>query len=240
MNPITGLKATFLMLFLGVASFVSFKAEAGDPPKFVGSITFSIKMNIPEENQAQMAGMIPTQYQMFIKGDKTAMVYKDGMMALMMPKLVIDAKTNESYIVNDAAKTVKTMETPPVDPTKDQAAVKKVVETSETMKIAGYLCKKYLITIVDDQNGQEMVMTMWITDQLGQVNYGKNASVASMSPWIKAGVKGMPLKMTFSQMGAPIEMEAIAVEKKEIPDSFFAKPAGYKVSKFDAGMFGGE
>jgi hypothetical protein len=154
--------------------------------------------------------------------------------------LVTDAKTNESYVVNDAAKTVKIIETPPVDPATDQAAVKKVEETTETKKIAGYLCKKYLITISDDQSGQEMVMTMWITDQLGEVNYGKNASIASMSPWIKAGVKGMPLKMSFNQNGAPIEMEATAVEKKDIPDSFFAKPAGYKVSKFDTGMFGGE
>lgn len=233
-------KYGFFALFLGIASLFSLHAQAIDPPKFVGVITFKLKMELPEEAQAQMAGMLPTQYQMFVKGDKTAMVYKDGMMALMMPKLVIDAKTNESYVVNDAAKTIKTMDQTIPDTSADEAPVKKVEETTETMKIAGYLCKKYLVTIVDDGTGQDMVMTMWMTNELGEIATGKKTSASAMAPWLKANVKGVPLKISFNQDGAPFEMEAIKVEKKDILDSFFAKPAGYKVSRFDAALFGGE
>ncbi|MBC7369404.1 MAG: DUF4412 domain-containing protein [Undibacterium sp.] len=115
-------------------------------------------------------------------------------------------------------------------------------KTSTTEKILGYDCTKYIAKSKDSTS------EIWATEELGAFmgtgpggggGFGGRRGGGSAVPqaWeaALAGKNFFPLRVVSQNSGGKetTRMEATAVEKKSIPDSEFAPPAGFQ--KFDMG-----
>lgn len=108
--------------------------------------------------------------------------------------------------------------------------------TGVTDKILGYTCTKYLA------KSKEGVTEIWATHELGVFMglsggmsgpMGKNQSAANWEKALK-GKDFFPLRVVGDGKGKQaFRLEATAVERKSLPDSLFAPPAGHR--KFDMG-----
>jgi hypothetical protein len=116
----------------------------------------------------------------------------------------------------------------------------KLEKTGVTETIIGYACTKYIATSKDG------VTEIWATEELGSFRglgsgmgggMGGGMGKAQQTPgWERAiaGQNFFPLRVTTTTKNKQtFRMEATAVERKALPDSFFAPPEGYK--KFDMG-----
>jgi hypothetical protein len=117
-----------------------------------------------------------------------------------------------------------------------------IQKTSETRKIAGYGCTKYILSM-----GDSFRQTAWLTDELDfPVEYydASKALFAMMGPMATRFEKmvdemkkigGFPLatdsKMSFMGRDSSTSSEVIEVRKGAIADDAFSPPAGYKRSK---------
>jgi hypothetical protein len=103
-------------------------------------------------------------------------------------------------------------------------------------KILGYECTKYLV------RSKEGITEIWATEELGEfmgLGGGMSGPMGkgnAPSGWEKAlvGKSFFPLRVV-SNTGKKekFRLETTAVERKSLPDSHFAPPAGYQ--KFDMG-----
>lgn len=91
-------------------------------------------------------------------------------------------------------------------------------ETKETKEIAGYKCKKIVITMVNDPS---IVFDAYYTNEMGAEN------INSLSPY--NGIKGMLMQYRLKKMGLELEFTAKKVINEKIPDSTFELPAYFKI-----------
>jgi hypothetical protein len=112
-------------------------------------------------------------------------------------------------------------------------------KTSETEKILGYTCTKYLV------KSKEGTTQVWATDQLGTFMGlgatgnpmgGRQAPAAAWEKVLK-DKNFFPLRVEGGDKDNAFKLEALAVEKQPIPDSTFKPPADYR--KFDMSGFPG-
>jgi hypothetical protein len=94
----------------------------------------------------------------------------------------------------------------------------KWVETKETKKIAGYVCKKLKATMVDDPS---VNFEVYYTKDMGAEN------INDLSPY--NGIKGMLLQYRLKRMGLELQFTAKSVKKAEITESIFEIPAYFKI-----------
>jgi hypothetical protein len=110
-------------------------------------------------------------------------------------------------------------------------------KTSETEKILGYDCVKYV------SKSKDQISDVWVTEELGRfvgLGQGGNAGgrrAQKPASWESALMNKdiFPLRVV-SRNPKGVEqfrMEAVAVEKQAQPATLFAPPAGYQ--KFDMG-----
>lgn len=87
----------------------------------------------------------------------------------------------------------------------------------ETKEIAGITAKKMVRHLYDD-NGEEHLMTMWYTDEIGpQINI------------LFDGIKGMPLECTMDAgEGRAITYTATEIVKGKVKEADFLLPDGYE------------
>jgi Domain of unknown function (DUF4412) len=158
--------------------------------------------------------------------------------------MIMDLTKQEMIILMDSEKMymVRPIPKPDAQPERKTAARDDVTfeKTGITEKILGYTCEKYLVKSKDGTS------ELWVTDQLGTFMGmgsganpmgGRRASSAEPQAWEKAlmGKNFFPLRtVVLDKSGKEsFRMEATAVEKKSLPASMFAPPAGYE--KFDMG-----
>lgn len=90
----------------------------------------------------------------------------------------------------------------------------------ETKEIAGYECKKAVVTVIEGSN--EMMFTVYFTDEIG------SSSLNFDNPYFKE-VPGAMLEFEIDTgNGQRMKMEAVSVDKKNIADSEFEVPEGYE------------
>lgn len=159
--------------------------------------------------------------------------------------MIMDPAKREMIMMMDEQKMYMTMTLPEAAV---EAATKKADEvqlqkTSETEKILGYTATKYIVT---DKNGS--TTDMWLAEGLGtfmsfnQGNpMGGKPNNANAQAWERAlaGKELFPLRVVGKDKAAKetFRMEVTGIEKKSLPDSFFAPPADYQ--KLDMGGMGG-
>jgi GLPGLI family protein len=102
----------------------------------------------------------------------------------------------------------------------------------ETKEIAGYTCKKAIVTVED--NNRKNSFIVYYTNELGSNTLNFDNSLFK-------DIDGVLLEFEIDEGEMKMKLEAISVEKKNIPQSEFVVPEDYKVVTQDElkNMFGG-
>jgi hypothetical protein len=104
-----------------------------------------------------------------------------------------------------------------------------VTKTSETKKILGYTCTKYIIKSVDQEEIDEQYN--WATKEITGLNMAdfldRKDTKGQMVPDFKK-IDGVPLRMEMGAQGVKMIMEATEVKKGGVSNADFEIPAGFK------------
>jgi len=223
----------FSVIFLSIlisAFFVNTSVFAGGD-EFSGVIVYNI--SYPEGDlDPQMAAMMPKTMKMKIKGEKSRTEISMGMGSTVA---IFDGEANTGVTLMDMMGQKFAMKLSSDDIEKelnDQGDVD-INVTSETKEIAGYTCKKAIVTIREDDEKTEMVV--YFTKELGTGGFNYNNN-----PVFK-DVEGVMLEYSINEEKISMTLSAVSVDKKKVSDSEFEIPEGYKeITESELkNMFGG-
>ncbi|GIV26760.1 MAG: hypothetical protein KatS3mg027_0574 [Bacteroidia bacterium] len=97
----------------------------------------------------------------------------------------------------------------------------KVEYFNETKKIAGYDCKKALVT-TKTKDGKEMTMEVWYTEQVPNVySQQKYTSKRNQNAAYLKGLKGMPLEYSIPQGQMTVKVTAKEINFNPVSDDVF-------------------
>lgn len=216
---------TFSWLALTMLALFSFQVMGKE---FKGVITFKITVEGSGVTD-EMKNMMPKSMIMTIKGNKSR-----SEMAMSMGKTISisdgDAKTAITLMDMMGQKFAIQSNYDEIMKEIADSPEAKVEITSETKEIAGYLCKKAIVTI--EEEDQEIIV--YFTEELG------TGAMNFDNPQFK-DINGVMLE--FEMPGEEFSMHFVAtsVEKKNVEDSEFTIPDGYQVKTKEElkSMFGG-
>ncbi|MFM2208072.1 MAG: hypothetical protein RL213_2047 [Bacteroidota bacterium] len=193
-----------------------------------GRITYEIsmpKLN-GEDVDEQMKAMMPYESIQYYKGDKM----RNEMKAGFGTTVTLMEQGGDSITLLMEMMGMKTYRRMPVDgPNKDasfSAEKPEIKQTDEARKIAGYTCKKTLMTFKSEE-GEPMQLEAWITEELEVPVQG--------NPQFKS-VKGVALEFDFSVREMSMHMKATKVEKVPVSDDLFLVPDGFTEGPMFPGM----
>ena len=110
----------------------------------------------------------------------------------------------------------------------------KVDYLDETKEIAGYVCKKVVVSELKENGEKGPQHEVYYTEELG------NGMLNAINPMFK-DIDGVLMQYSSSENGMDMNFTAISVDKKRISDKAFEIPEGYKEVTEDElkSMFGG-
>lgn len=217
------MKRTFLSLALAVVSVVSLNAQIKE-----GSVLYDMKVEGMPPEQAAMMGDMETR--VTFKNNKALTEVNSMMMTQQMVAdesgftMLMDQMGNKIAVKQSAAEIAKEEAK-----MKDKPAEPKVEYVNETKTIAGYECKKAIVTTVD-KDKKETKSELWYCEKFANPNKeGKGKGQSAMK-----GLKGMPFEYSTSYGPMKIKMVAKEVSTEPVPDSKFAlSTEGYKLMTVD-------
>lgn len=187
-----------------------------------GSVTYVITIEgLPPEQAAMMGDMESTT---FFKDKKSL----TEMNSMMYSYKILNDENGQLFLMDQMGnkfftRTSKAELDKDAEVSKDKAP--KIEYVNETKSIAGYDCKKAIITATTKEG--EMKSDVWYTDKVPNYTSGKNAEMFK-------GLKGMPLEFSFNQRGMKMKMTAKALSFEKVPDSkFVVTTDGYTEKKMD-------
>ncbi len=204
---------------------------------FEGEITFQVAFTGGDVKFKALLGMMPSSYDLLIKGNQLNVTMHGGMMSLMMGEIIIDGESGRAFAISSMQRTAYEMT---ADPALQGQSKPVIIDEEETSVIAGYNCKKY--KVIQTKADGQVIQYMWITDeiQLGNMDSLEGPLKDSM-PFLIEGITGFPLKIVTTLPGVSMVMTLSAnkVNPGSIDPSMFAVPAGYDIKPFDPStMFG--
>jgi GLPGLI family protein len=106
----------------------------------------------------------------------------------------------------------------PLDEMENEEAVSdmQIKYINETKMVAGYTCKKAIITMKVEE--QEILQTVWYCEEIQNTNRDMYK------------LKGMPMEYDMDMQGMHVNYVVSNVSKEKIPDTMFDVPAGYTVT----------
>ena len=215
---------TFGWLFLTVFTLFSFSTIAKD---FKGVISYKITIEgsgVTEE----MKAMMPKTMTMTVKGNKAR---TELIMGMGKTVNISDGDNKTSINLMDMMGQKIAFQSTTDDIMKEMANAPetKVEITSETKEVAGYTCKKAIVTIPED----DMEIIVYFTDELGSMALNFD------NPQFKE-IDGLMLEFEIPNEMFSMHFTAISVEKKNVDDSEFTIPEGYQIKTKEEmqGMFG--
>ncbi len=110
-----------------------------------------------------------------------------------------------------------------------------VTKTSETMKILGYNCTKYVVVMTE--RGQSVTSNLWATTEIKDIDmkaFAKQRMGRGQS-MIYEGVDGIPLKIESNMKEGTMVMEVTEIKKESLNATDFTIPSDYTETK---GMYG--
>jgi GLPGLI family protein len=211
------MKKSFNLLFILAIVLPSVVFAGGKT--FEGVITYKISYPDSKFTESQLA-MFPKLMTVSVKGTKSKTEMSTGMgnqteitdYAEKTKISLLDLMGQKYAIKQTAEEIKKEME-------KEPAA--KVELTNETKSIAGYTCKKALVTAEED--GEKTVFEVWFTNDLGtkDVNFD--------NPLYKE-IDGVLMEFVMKTPQFSMKFTVSSVEKKTVPDKDFEIPADYKIT----------
>jgi len=203
---------TFILLFLVSAALV-----AGKP--FDGVITYKISYPESKFSEAQL-NMFPKVMTVSVKGSKarTEMNVGGGTTVEILDyvaktKVALINMMGQKFAIKQTAQEIE----------KENALQPKgtVSVTNETKSIAGYNCKKAIVT--SDEDGVKSTFEVWFTEELG----GKDANFDN--PLYK-DINGVMLEFLIKTPQITMKLSATSVEKKAVSAKDFEIPTDYTLT----------
>ncbi len=193
-----------------------------------GSITYNMTMKgLPPEQAAMIGdmelkstfktGKVLTEMSSMMFTNQTLIDDKGMVMLMEQMGNKIAIKQTKEEMEKEEAKV------------KDKPADPKIEYTAETKTIAGYECKKAIVTMVNKDKKEEK-MDIWYSDKFENNNKeGKGQGQGFMK-----GLKGMPFEYAGGQGGMKFKMVAKEVSVEPVADSKFElSTEGYKMMTMD-------
>jgi GLPGLI family protein len=216
---------TFSWLVLTILALFSFQVMAKE---FKGVITYKITVEGSGVTD-EMKTMMPKTMIMSIKGNKAR---SEMVMSMGKTVSITDGDNKTAITLMDMMGQKIAMQSNYEEIMKDIAdsPEAKVEVTSETKEIAGYVCKKAIVTIPEE----EMEIIVYFTEELG------SSALNFDNPQFK-DINGVMLEFEMPNDSFSMKFTAITVEKKNVEDSEFIIPEGYQIKTKEElkGMFGG-
>jgi GLPGLI family protein len=203
---------TFILLFMVSAALV-----AGKP--FDGVVTYKISYPDSKFTEAQL-NMFPKVMTVSIKGSKarTEMAVGGGTTVEIVDyatksKVALINMMGQKYAIKQTTAEIE----------KENAgqAVGTVNITSETKNIAGYNCKKAIVTT--DEDGVKTTYEVWFTEELG----GKEANFDNP---VYKNIPGVMLEFLMKTPQVNMKLSATSIEKKSVSAKDFEIPADYTLT----------
>lgn len=187
-----------------------------------GSVFFTMTFEGLPQEQAAMLGDMETK--VFFKDKKS---YSETNSMMFSSKTLSDE--NGMVMLQDQMGNKICIKKTKAELEKEEAANKgkepKIEYTNETKSIAGYECKKAIVTMKTEKEG-DVKSDVWYCEKIPYVSSG--GSRGAGSPF--KGIKGMPLEFSFNQGPMKVKMVAKEVSLGAVPDSkFVLSTEGYKV-----------
>jgi GLPGLI family protein len=190
-----------------------------------GSVTYLMAMEgIPPEQAAMMGDM------------ETKIYYKDKKSLTEMSSMMFSSKTlsdeNGQLVLMDQMGNKFFMRASKAELDKNAEVNKdkepKIEYLNETKTIAGFECKKAIVTATGKEG--EVKMDVWYTEKVPYISQGGARKGGEMFK----GLKGMPMEFTIKQGPMNIKMTAKEVSFDKVPDSkFVLTTEGYTEKKMD-------
>jgi GLPGLI family protein len=201
---------SIFLIFISISSFAQDKKNISS-----GKIIFEITYPESQLDENTMAAM-PSESVMLFKDDK---VRVDVSMAMGKTTVISDNKTGNGTMLMDMMgnKIAMKIDKNEIVKQKGIAGKPKVELTNETKSIAGYNCKKAIVTI--NVNGSDKKFDAWFTNELRIKN--------SPSSQIE-GIDGFLMEFYNNQNGMNMKMTAKSVEAMNVSDDSFIIPDGYQ------------
>jgi GLPGLI family protein len=216
------IKSFLLLSFLIAANVVYVNAQKLSEGKAVFEISYP-DSDIPDEQMAQM----PTEMSILFKGDKSRIDMKMGMG--MSTTIIKDGKAKEATTLFDMMGNKMAVKTSAEDMKKQKEKAgedNQVKLTDETKDIAGYKCKKAVVT------GSDGSFDVYYTDDIvDKSNFDEQFK----------GISGFLMEFQRKQGQINMKMTAKSVSKEKVDDKQFEIPSDYKLMTQDEmkKMFGG-
>jgi hypothetical protein len=168
--------------------------------------------------------MMPKGMSLKIKGTSVATVMEGGMADGME---ILNREGQPAVRINRKDMTYTKM--PEGRPGADPEMT--VTKGSETAKILGYTCQKYLIQMKVE--GQTMNQTMWATTEIKDIDMKALARqrTAEGRPMFSDKIEGIPLKIEVASPQGNMVMEVKEIKREKLNDADFNIPAGFKEVK---------
>ncbi|MGZ3932107.1 MAG: GLPGLI family protein [Bacteroidia bacterium] len=191
-----------------------------------GTITYAMTLEgLPPEQAAMMGDM------------ESKISFKDKKVFYEMTSMMVNVKSlsdengNVTTMDQMGNKTYTKMTKEEIEKktaeNKDKVKDSKIEYTNETKTIAGYECKKAIVTYTSPKEGEQKT-EVWYTEKIPYLQGG--AKRASGDPF--STLKGMPMEYSMNQGPMKVKMLAKEISTDKIPDSkFVLSTEGYTESK---------
>jgi GLPGLI family protein len=211
-------------LVLAAAMFVAVYSNAQVKE---GMITYGMTIEgLPAEQAAMMGDM---EMKLAFK-DKKA--YSETSSMMFSSKTVADENGMTMLMEQMGNKSYMKMSKADMDKQKDATSKgkePKIEYLSDTKTIAGYECKKAVITMEGKEG--ETKSDVWYTEKIPYVSAGGSRKGGTDA---MGGLKGLPMEYSMMQGPMKIKMSAKQVSLAKVPDSMFAlSTEGYTEIKMD-------
>jgi GLPGLI family protein len=205
----------FTMVLIAMVTLMPL-AKAQKVP-FIGTVVYDVTVagNVPE----QAKSMMPTEMTMKVSPDKLITVIHSSMMDI---KNIFDAPAQVSNMLMDMMGQKLNIKNSVADLNEQKKKLGLTITfkpTNDTKTIAGYNCKKAIMTVKSNQSA-EQTFDVFFNDNfdVSKFNFG-NALPE---------VDGLALEFSMAQGPFTLKMTARSVKKENIAASEFVIPAGYK------------
>ncbi len=185
-----------------------------------GKVVYSI--SYPESNYDKQAiDMMPTEAVMYFKDNNSRMEIQMGMGMSMVT--ISDSRAKTTTVLMDILgnKTAMKMTEDDIKKEARQNGEFEVLKTEETKTIAGYSCKKAIVTL-----GEKNSFNVWYTNDIKANNSNWNNQFKNIDGFL------MEFRMDQSS-GLSMLMTAKTISNDNVPVDLFDVPSDYKVMTKD-------
>ena len=206
----------FSLVLIAVLSLTA-AAIAGKP--FEGVITFKITYPDSKFSESQLA-MVPKMFTVSVKGSKARTDLEVSSMKTIEITDYIE-KTKTTMIDMMGQKYAIKQTTADIEKEMAKEAVPTVELSPETRAIAGYTCKKAVVTVNND--GVKTIYEVYYTDELG-------SKIVNFDNPLYKDINGVLLEFRVINHDVTMKFTATSVEKKSMSAKDFDIPSDYKLT----------